>query len=402
MIDVLVWFDPGDAAALGAAVVMLQITAVIGLAAAAARWLARGAAARHVVWLAALGCVLVSPIIAAAAGRLGLALLRIELPGSSPAVEARPDGGRSKSEPIPILTAPPVSADAPRPGRRSASAAGGTGRACRSAARRSGDPAGASAIRCRNHRTDGDGAPCRRLAHRPGRIVPGVGRRRRLPALRLLHGRRVLARWRRASRPADAWLPAAVLDAVRSILRVRNLPPILLSPLAAGPSAVGVLHPCVLLPDGLLASLDDHQLRDVLIHECARSAAARSARRPAATPGRSALLAAPAAALSQPPAGAAREEVCDDYVFEGRRRPRLCPHPVEPGRGRSRLPVGAPGLFGSSWKLEDRVAGLLDPRRTPMTRVNPWTAAGVAAVLFAACIAGAAVRRRDPPVKKPL
>ncbi len=41
MIDFLAWFDLGDATALGAAVVLLQITAVIALAAAAARWLAR-------------------------------------------------------------------------------------------------------------------------------------------------------------------------------------------------------------------------------------------------------------------------------------------------------------------------------------------------------------------------
>ncbi len=39
MIDFLAWFYPGNAAVLGAAVVLLQITIVIALAAGAARWL---------------------------------------------------------------------------------------------------------------------------------------------------------------------------------------------------------------------------------------------------------------------------------------------------------------------------------------------------------------------------
>ena len=52
-------------------------------------------------------------------------------------------------------------------------------------------------------------------------------------------------------------------------LGVEKLPPIRTSPLAPGPAAVGVLHPIVLLPEGMTDALDDRPLRDVLIHECA-------------------------------------------------------------------------------------------------------------------------------------
>ena len=44
----------------------------------ATRFVGRTAALRHAVWLAALGCVLVSPLLAVLAGRLGMGWLRIE------------------------------------------------------------------------------------------------------------------------------------------------------------------------------------------------------------------------------------------------------------------------------------------------------------------------------------
>ena len=180
MIDFLAWFDLGDATALGAAVVLLQITAVIALAAAAARWLC-AARRRHTVWLAALGCVLASPIIAVVAGRLGLALLRIELPGRPPVAEARPDGGRGELEPIPVPTAPSVSADAPRRKakrrRRRLHETCLPRRRAKSRRRRcSCDPAPRPLHRRRRRTLLTPGA-------RPGRIVPGVGRRRRLPVI---------------------------------------------------------------------------------------------------------------------------------------------------------------------------------------------------------------------------
>ena len=217
--------------------------------------------------------------------------------------------------------------------------------------------------------------------------------------LRLLHGCRILASLRRTARPLDARRYAGVLDAVASLLRIKTLPPIRTSPLVHGPAAGGLLRPCVLLPERLPDSLDDRQLRDVLTHECARSAAARPARRPAATPGRSDLLAASAGALSQPPTGAAREEVCDDHVLQGGDSRAYARTLLTLAEGGVCRPVAAAGLFDPNWKLEDRVAGLLDPRRTSMTRVPPWTFAGLAAALLAVCTAGAVVCAGGQPAK---
>ena len=65
----------------------------------------------------------------------------------------------------------------------------------------------------------------------------------------------------------------------------------------------------------------------------------------------------------------------------------------------SRVPLAAPGLLDPNWKLEDRVAGLLDPRRSPMTRVHPLTFTCLAATLLAVCTAGAVVCAGGEPAK---
>jgi beta-lactamase regulating signal transducer with metallopeptidase domain len=391
MSDFFARFYPGDAAAVAAAAVLLQITVVIALAAAAARLLKRKAVLRHTVWLSALGCVLASPLLAVLAGRLGVGLLRIESSHSRAPVEAEPNGPR-----VEPLAAPPtaaaVSSPASSQNRETAKPLVPP------------DPAPASARAATTQVSTISKAPDLPGQADPWRAVGGalvlawaVGAAFLL--LRLLHGVRGLARLRRGAGPLHSPRKAAVLDAVRRGLGVEKLPPIRTAPLAPGPAAAGVLLPCVLLPEGLVDTLDDRQLRDVLIHECAHL-----------------LRRDPLVGLLQRLVGAffwphpllpylnrqlarAREEVCDDYVLRAGDASDYARTLLMLSEDGGRLPTAAAGLIDPNWKLEDRVAGLLDPRRSPMTRVHPLTFACLAATLLAACTAGAVVCSGGEPAK---
>ena len=162
------------------------------------------------------------------------------------------------------------------------------------------------------------------------------------------------------------------LERVRDALGVAALPPVVTSPTVRGPVAVGLLRPRVILPEGLAESLASDSLRDVLVHECAHVV------RLDAWVGLLQRLAGvifwphPLVHYASGQLTRAREEVCDNHVLR-------CGDP----RGYARtllalteqcLPMGAVrpglGLLGARWTLADRVAGLLDTRRIPMTRTT--------------------------------
>ncbi len=388
MSDFLARFYPSDATAVAAAAAFVQITVVIALAAAAARLLKRRAALRHAVWLSALGCVLVSPLLAVLAGRLGVGLLRIESPHSSATVD-----GESNE---PLAAPPPMTAPVPSP------APSQNGETAKPLVPPTPEP---SSVRKELIRSSvvpkAADVP---VQSDPWRAVGGalflawiVGAAFLL--LRLLHGIYGLARLRRGAVPLNSPRMTTVLVAVRRGLGVESLPPIRTSPLASGPAAAGVFLPCVLLPEGMVDALDDRQLRDVLIHECAHL-----------------LRRDPLVGLLQRLAGTffwlhpllpylnrrlarAREEVCDDYVLRSGDGPAYARTLLMLSEDGDRIPLAAPGLIDPNWKLEDRVAGLLDPRRTPVTRVHPLTFACLAAALLAACTAGAVVCAGGEPPK---
>ncbi len=143
-----------------------------------------------------------------------------------------------------------------------------------------------------------------------------------------------------------------------------------------GPIAVGLLRPRVVLPEGLAESISEHSLCDVLVHECAHVV-----RRDAWVGLLQRLAGAlfwphPLRSLRQRPARAGSRGSLRQLRASVRRPLRLRPHSAGTHcrcAGPSALCARGLGLLATRWTLADRVAGLIDPRRIPMTRTSSRT-----------------------------
>lgn len=152
----------------------------------------------------------------------------------------------------------------------------------------------------------------------------------------------------------------------------RSVPQLVFSKTISGPIAAGIRSPKVVLPESLLTEIDAEQLRGILVHE-----AAHLVRRDQLMVLLQNAIGAlfwihPFVRVLNRHVAQAREEVCDNYVLastdassysltllklaELLKSPRAIP--------------GTVGLFTSRWKLEQRVAGLLDEHRSRVTRLN--------------------------------
>jgi beta-lactamase regulating signal transducer with metallopeptidase domain len=366
-----------------AASAIVQVTCVVAVAAVVARgWFRRHPAARHGLWLGALLWVLASPAVAVLVNHSRLTFVAMELPlpgvlnGSRPGPEGNEAGeGRRGDQVLSAANA----GDGALLEQDAATAPGLPPRPVRRAESRPTSVAGRSAP-----------------------LWPGV-----LGALVLVWVvglfialLRVAAGWwrvaalGRAARPLDAGRHGAALAEAGRALGTAGLPPIVIARGAAGPLAVGVLRPRVVLPEGLTEALLPEALRDVLIHECAHL-----------------LRRDPWVGLLQRLAGAifwphpfvhyvnaqlsrAREEVCDNFVIQ---RGDACGYArtlvtlTELCRPRGVCPAGL-GLMGARWTLSERVAGLLDPGRESMTRTTLRTRWALCVLLAATGLVAAAAR----------
>ncbi len=374
--NVLLRMYPGDDWGILIAEVLLQVT-VVALAAwllarLGGRW---NAAWRYAVWLVALVCVLASPALSYLMQATGATL--VTLPAVLPAAPA-------DSSTVPVRqpglteTAGPATTDGAHP-----ITAGGQAHFAPRTAQKEPVPDGSVVLQAL-----GGGA----LAA----WVLGVA----LLALRWCHGLYLAATLRRDAQPLDPSVAAEPLRQVRQALGTERLPPMATSAGVDRPVMVGLGRPLVILPEGALQTLPEAELTDVLIHECAHAVCRHQV---------VGLLQRAAGVLFWPhplvcvlnrELARAREEVCDNYVLqrgEARRYAQTLLDVSQSLVGSSPRPV-AIGLFHGRWKLDDRIAGLLDRRRKTMTGVNRWTAAALAALflLLALTIAGTRVARAVP------
>ena len=213
----------------------------------------------------------------------------------------------------------------------------------------------------------------------------------------------------RSARALDLLRHGSTLERVRNALGVAALPPVVTSARVRAPVAAGLWRPWVILPEGLAESLASDSLRDVLIHECAHvvrlDAWVGLLQRLAGT----LFWPHPLVHYASGQLTRAREEVCDNYVLQ-------CGSPRDYARTllaltEQCLPLGAVGpglgLLGTRWTLADRVTGLLDARRIPMTRttfrlkIAVWVLLAVAALVVATIRVDRTARADEPQPSHP-
>lgn len=362
---------PGDGFFQIAAYVLVQTTVIVLLSYAVSRlFLTRKAASRYAVWLCALLCILVSPVLAWTGSRSGFSV--VEIPVHYSAVNAGDAG-----------VAPAVSVmeeqSQPSPGSVEAS------------------PQPSVVTRGESTEEYAQAAALSRADLL--RAVLGAFFAVWLAGalfflVRLIFGFGVHAALRRSAQPLEMDGVETVLGHVRRILGVSQLPSIGSSVLINSPVSIGISNPLIILPQSLAYALGQDELRDVLVHEVAhvlhRDHAVNLLQRFA----RILLWPQPLLRILNRELATAREEVCDNHVLSAGKAPsyaRTLLGLAEHTTLFHRAPASV-GLAHPRWKLEDRVAGILDKNRALKTGISSVVFGGIVVSFLAAVIAIAACR----------
>ena len=207
--------------------------------------------------------------------------------------------------------------------------------------------------------------------------------------VRMLIGWTRMARILKQARPVENFeLQHAFEQACAAVGCTREGgPQLVVSNAVSGPIAAGIFGGTVVLPSRLIDQVDAKNLSNVLIHEVAHVA-----RRDQIVVLVQNLVAAlywphPLVKMLNRGLAKAREEVCDNFVLAGIEAPaysRTLLSLAELVQQPEAMP-GSVGFFTDRWKLEHRVAGLLDTRRDRKTFLSKgsWMCLAVTAVLMA-------------------
>ena len=232
---------------------------------------------RHALLVTALAAALATPIVVGAALASGRSLFRISLTGpqqppvSTPAAVPNPTGELPAASDLPPAASLAETADA--------------------AAATSSDRGALASPSAPPHRSQSDPFLWINLSSLLGiglAIVWFAGCA--VTSWRLMRGLAQVRRLSQGLRPiADARLEDLAATTARQ-LGLRKAVALYESPQVPAPLSVGLVHPIIVLPVGLAASLEPEQLRGLLLHEMAQHRAPRPSCRPRTTGGHDRVL----------------------------------------------------------------------------------------------------------------
>lgn len=403
----LTLWNPGNQFLAGGLSVLLQVTLLTSVILLLAVFVRRNAAIRSGLLSTALVLILLCPAITFVMQSAGTSLLTVSLLDDSPAFETRPVASLTTAEaPVPAskissaageeITRLPQTVQSetvPAHNLQETDTTNETGRVGSQAeSRRISEHAADNSVAAQSKPT-WRGRPLRTvlsallLTWLAGAV---------LLLLRLVIGWCRLALILRGAQPNTSSMLAESFAQAGQVFSLDRLPELVLSERLSVPVSAGLFRPRVVFPARVADQLAPDQLREICIHELAHSV-----RRDQVFLVIQNLVAAlfwihPLVKILNRQLTQAREEICDNYVLlattdaTSYSRTLLT---LARSLPTEKLLPGAIGLFGVRWKLEQRIAGLLDQNRNRQTRLSKKNGLVLAALslIMAVGIAGGTV-----------